>query len=61
MMDNVLVALFMGLPFMVFIGLKYVSYRRQKKYESAEEINSILLKHGKEKVFKNDDQDKKAA
>jgi len=47
LMDNTLVVLFMSIPFFVFLGLKYQTYRKQKKMELADEINSILSKHGK--------------
>lgn len=65
-MDNMLVLLFMSIPFMVFLGLKYLTYKRQKKLEMADEINSILVKHGKTQVFdisseKNDSDKDKAA
>lgn len=56
MMDNILVFFFMGLPFMVFLGLKYMTYKKSKQYETAEEINSILLKHGQKKVFQTEEE-----
>lgn len=58
MMDNILVVFFMGLPFMVFLGLKYMTYKKHKQFEAAEEINSILLKHGKKKLFQEEEQEK---
>jgi hypothetical protein len=45
MLDNVLVTVLMSLPFLIFLGLRYQTYRKQKKMEVAEEINSILYKH----------------
>lgn len=50
LMDNALVILFMTLPFLVFLGLKYQTYRKQKKMEMADEINAILSKHGQTPV-----------
>ena len=46
-MENIFVLIFMTLPFLVFLGLKYLTYQRQKKLELSEEINSILSKHSK--------------
>ncbi len=65
LMNNMLVILFISLPFMVFLGLKYLTYKRYKKMEKADEINSILIKHSKSHVFENkpkvEDDKKKAA
>ncbi len=57
MLDNTLVILLMVLPFLIFVGLKYQTYRKQKKMEVAEEINSILNKHGKTQYLRPSSQD----
>lgn len=63
-MSNMSVILLMCLPFMVYLGLKYFTFRRNQKIHKAEEINSILIKHSKKPSYDNvsdKDNNKKAA
>lgn len=63
LMSNMLVILFISLPFAVFLGLKYLTYRNYKRIEKADEINSILIKHSKSHLAEdhNHDVDKNKA
>jgi hypothetical protein len=64
LMNNLLVIFFMSLPLLVFFGLKFLTYQKYKKMEKADEIDSILSKHGHMPKFNHDshsDKNDKAA